>query len=136
MSRTRQQAAATRRRREANEALPDAPQSLSPEALTFWREAVESVPAGHFRRPDFALLAVWSEAHVHLGAASKRLAKDAGDAAALNAYVKLAAAVTSMSSKLRLCPSARNPRKDVPVGDACERDSSGERLPAGYFGGG
>lgn len=138
MSRSRQQARAEQRSREAIDGLPAAPASLSPEAARHWHEAVSAVPAGHFSRPDYPLLAVWCEALAHLTRASERLSQEPGDAAAVNAYVKLATAVTSMSTRLRLTPSSRNVRRDVQAGDSYERDgTSWDALRRDdYYGGG
>lgn len=137
MSRSRQQARAEQRTREAIEAVPPAPASLSPEAARHWHEAVSSVPAGHFGRPDFPLLAVWCESLAHLSRASERLTQEPGDAAAVNAYVKLTTAVTSMSTRLRLTPSSRNPRKDTAAGDTYERGTDWAALRRdGFYGGG
>lgn len=139
MSRSRSQARAEQRTREAIEAVPPAPASLSPEAARYWHEAVSSAPAGHFSRPDYPLLGVWCSAMAHLSAASERLETEPESAPAAASYAKLLTAVSGLSVRLRLCPSSRNPRKDTAAGDSYERDggTSWDALRRDdYYGGG
>ena len=102
-------------------ARPEAPKSLNAKQAREWDRIVHSLPADYFRPADYVLLEAYCCAAALHRDASK-LVDDEGlmkpdrfgeqkPHPALNVLKQVSAALASMATKLRLCPSARYSEK-------------------------
>ncbi len=93
------------------------PEELSKQARKYWRRVVRSVPNEQFTNSDFIILSAYCENYALMVEAREKLDEqgsvlvDSQDKSYKNPWFQVfqdaSSKVTSISTKVRLCPSAR-----------------------------